>query len=49
LPPDAWSSRALILCALERYNDAVTSFKKALDVNPQIAHARHNKGAALIT
>lgn len=37
----------MMLCALERFEDAVSSFETALEIDPKNAHAWHNKGVAL--
>ncbi len=44
---EAHNSRANILTELGRLEDAVESYRKALDLHPGFAHARNNLGVAL--
>jgi lipoprotein NlpI len=44
---DALYNKGVILCMLERYEEAIWSFKSALEINPQNTHAWHNRGVAL--
>jgi tetratricopeptide (TPR) repeat protein len=48
LPCDAktWNNKGLSWAALGRYKEALEAFQKALEIEPNYADARNNKGAA---
>jgi Flp pilus assembly protein TadD len=43
----AWYNKGMMLCRLERHEEAVWPTERALKISPQNAHVWHNKGVAL--
>ena len=45
---EAWVNKGAVLCDLDRSEEAIACYNKALEINPRYAKLWYNKGVALI-